>query len=67
MPEITGKELSRTMLSIKNTTKIILTTGYSDMIDDELAREIGICKFLDKPVKLADLKSAIDDCLHTIA
>jgi response regulator of citrate/malate metabolism len=40
----------------------ILSTGYSDVLTDEEALQIGIKKYLIKPIKLAVLEQCIEDC-----
>ncbi len=62
MPGMTGKELSQKLLQVNSDAKIILASGYSDVIDEEEASLMGIYCFIDKPVKLADLKHRIDRC-----
>jgi len=64
MPNMTGKEFSRSVLSINSDAKVILTTGYSDAIDEEIASQIGICDFIVKPVKLSHLMSRIEECFN---
>ena len=51
MPNMTGAELTREVLSLRPELPIIMTTGYSETIDEEKAKRIGITKFLLKPVK----------------
>lgn len=58
MPDMTGVELSRNMLARRPGIPIILSTGYSAAVDEDTAREIGIRRFLFKPVPakiLADI------------
>ena len=50
MPDLTGFELSQQILSIRPDIPIILTTGYSEMVDEVRAREIGIREYLMKPM-----------------
>ncbi|NQZ07351.1 MAG: response regulator [Algicola sp.] len=63
MPLMTGKQLAKRMLSIRPKLPIILTTGYSDVINEEQAKAIGICQYLVKPVALDYLKQQIESCL----
>jgi PAS domain S-box-containing protein len=58
MPELSGVELARAMLACRADIPIMLSTGYSNAIDDDTARQIGIRRFLMKPVPakvLADI------------
>ena len=57
MPRMTGDELARRILALRNDMPIILCTGFSSRIDADRARELGIAAFITKPVlnrKLAE-------------
>ncbi len=62
MPLMTGTELIEKMLAVKPGQKIILTTGYSDLVNPDLANELGV-SFVHKPVKPSDLLLLIQDLL----
>jgi len=55
MPNITGFELASQMLAIRPELPLVLTTGYSEKANQELAREAGIRCFLPKPLKIREL------------
>ncbi|MFC1816652.1 response regulator [Thermodesulfobacteriota bacterium] len=55
MPDMTGEELSQEMIKIRSDIPVILCTGYSDLIDEEKAKEIGIKGFIMKPVTVEAL------------
>lgn len=59
MPAMTGIELSRKLLELRSDIPIVLTTGYSDVVDEELARSVGVKEYLMKPLTIAQL-------IHTI-
>ncbi len=59
MPGLTGSALARQMLATRPDIPIILATGYSETINEEQAKEIGIRQFLMKPVGIHDLEQAI--------
>ncbi len=59
MPNMTGSELSREVLSIRPELPIILATGYSENFDREKALRLGIREFLAKPLKRDVLAHAI--------
>ncbi len=63
MPNLTGKQLSQELLAIRADVIIILVTGYSDTISEKEAQEIGIRKYILKPVNLAKLSQTIEECL----
>ncbi|MDH3394029.1 MAG: response regulator, partial [Desulfobulbaceae bacterium] len=59
MPGLTGAALSRQILAIRPELPIIMATGYSETIDEEQAKEIGIRELLMKPLDLNDLEQVI--------
>lgn len=50
MPGMTGLELSRRILQIRPDMPIILCTGYSNQVSEEMAKATGIREFVLKPV-----------------
>jgi len=52
MPGMPGTELSEKVIKLCPGLPIILCTGYSSMVDDEKARNIGIRAFLLKPLAI---------------
>ncbi len=67
MPNMTGKELTRELTSIRPDIPIILCTGFSDSIDAEQAREAGIRAFAMKPVVMRNFAAMIRDVLDGTA
>jgi PAS domain S-box-containing protein len=63
MPGKTGEELSEDIHKIRPDVPVILCTGFSDLIDQERAEQIGINKFLTKPVGKEELAKAIREIL----
>ena len=59
MPHMTGALLARELLKVRPDIPIILTTGYSEMINDEAAKKIGIREYLMKPVSVNSLAAAV--------
>jgi PAS domain S-box-containing protein len=59
MPEMTGFELARKYLSIRPGAKVILCTGFSDLVNEEKAKAEGIAAFLMKPVARKELATAV--------
>lgn len=58
MPKMTGAELAKEMLRIRPEVPIILCTGFSEVMDQETAKSIGIREFVMKPFvfsQIADL------------
>ena len=63
MPEMNGKELARRLLSMQPDLPIILSTGFSHVLSEEQALELGVRKYLMKPIALPVLASAIGECV----
>ena len=63
MPHLTGAELARKMIEIRQDMPVILCTGYSEMINEEKARNIGARGYVMKPVNRADLAKAVREAL----
>jgi two-component system cell cycle sensor histidine kinase/response regulator CckA len=59
MPNMTGANLAREMLKIRPGLPIILTTGFSERINEEEAKKIGIRAFIMKPVSLPILAQTV--------
>jgi two-component system CheB/CheR fusion protein len=55
MPGLTGVELARRMLRIRPDIPIILCTGYSNLVNEEQAKVIGIKGFIMKPMAKKDI------------
>ncbi len=50
MPKMNGDQLVLKIHDIRKDLPIILCTGYSEKIDKDLAKKIGISKFIQKPI-----------------
>ncbi len=59
MPHMTGDALARKMLSIKPDLPIIICTGFSERLNKELAKEMGIKGLLMKPVTISDMAQEV--------
>jgi len=59
MPEKTGDQLAKEILSIKPNTPIIICTGFSERIDKEQAEIIGVKGFLMKPVVKSEMAQMV--------
>ncbi|MCP3875040.1 MAG: response regulator [Desulfobacteraceae bacterium] len=64
MPKMTGKTLSQKIHKIKPDIPIILCSGYSDDIDSDTIKKMGIAQYLMKPVGMNDLSRAVKDALQ---
>ena len=59
MPGITGIDLARRMLQIRRDLPVILCTGFSNQVNDESARAIGIREFAVKPLTMSSIGQLI--------
>ena len=65
MPHLTGLELTTKVLAIRSDLPIILCTGFSELINKEQARALGIRAYLMKPVSVHELALAVRKALDT--
>jgi len=59
MPHMTGDELSKQMLALRSDLSIILCTGFSELIDEKRAAEIGIYALVMKPFTKRELAKTV--------
>jgi CheY-like chemotaxis protein len=59
MPNLTGADLARECLAIRPDMPIILCTGFSEIINEEKAKKIGICEYLMKPASKMEIALAV--------
>jgi CheY-like chemotaxis protein len=59
MPKMTGEKLARELISIRPEIPIILCTGFSEQINEQKAKAIGIKAFLMKPLTVTRLAKAV--------
>ena len=64
MPGLTGSDLARRMLQIRPDIPIILCTGYSNLIDEGLAKSFGIREFAMKPLTKTALAKLLRKVLN---
>lgn len=64
MPGMTGDKLAENIKRIRSDTPVIISTGYSDMIDEARAEKIGVQALIMKPISknrlLAVIRNALD-------
>ena len=63
MPVLSGAKLAKEVLSIRPDMPIIICTGYSATLYKERAMEIGIKKYLIKPIDRKDLARTVRSVL----
>jgi two-component system cell cycle sensor histidine kinase/response regulator CckA len=59
MPGITGAELAKQALALRPDLPVILCTGFSETIDQQQARAIGIREFVMKPILTEELARTV--------
>lgn len=65
MPGITGSQLAQYLLKLKPELPIILCTGFSFSVDEKMAYQIGIRRFLHKPLSTRNLLKEINALLQS--
>ena len=64
MPYITGDRLVVEMLAIRPDIPIVLCTGFSDIVTEEVALAVGARDYLTKPAMVEDLVAAMRRALR---
>ncbi len=59
MPNMTGDELAKEIMLIRSGFPVVLCTGYSNKISDDIARQIGVKAFAYKPIVKAELAKTV--------
>jgi PAS domain S-box-containing protein len=63
MPGITGVDLALRMLNIRPDIPIILCTGYSNLIDENTAKSLGIRDLVYKPITRGEIAQSVRNIL----
>ena len=63
MPRMNGDRLAQGILAIRSDKPIILCTGYSQKMTAEKARELGIRKYIEKPIEMVNLARSVREVL----
>ena len=63
MPGMTGVQLAGRLREIRPDVKIVICTGFSDLMDDKKAAAFGVQGFILKPVIKAEMASAVRKAL----
>ncbi len=59
MPAMTGEVLAAKIISIRPDIPVIVCTGYSERIDKEIIKKIGIKELAMKPLVMKDIAEMI--------
>lgn len=63
MPEKTGSELVKFIRSMNTAIPVVICSGFSNLMDETIARQIGADKYLMKPYQTGDLITEIRNLL----
>jgi len=63
MPHMTGDQLAKEILGLRPDIPVILCTGFSERINNQVAKDIGIRELLIKPIMLGKLANTIRQVL----
>ena len=63
MPKMTGDRLTREILKIRPDMPIIICTGYSSRISEDKVQELGIRRYIDKPIEMLTLAMSVREVL----
>ena len=63
MPNMTGDVLARKIIAIRPDIPIIVCTGYSERINSDIVKEIGIRELAMKPVVMKDIAQMVERIL----
>jgi PAS domain S-box-containing protein len=59
MPHLAGDQLAIEVMKIRKNMPVLLCTGHSEKIDEERAKQIGIQRFIMKPLDMEGLSEAV--------
>ncbi len=63
MPQMTGIELAKEIIRIRPGMRIILCTGFSETVSEQIVRNVGIKKLVMKPVMFRELANTVRQVL----
>ena len=59
MPNMTGTKLSEKIREIRPDIPVIICTGYSDQLNEEMIKEFNIQGYVKKPIVIRELANSI--------
>jgi CheY-like chemotaxis protein len=63
MPGMTGDSLAAEMMKIRSDIPVIICTGYSERIDEQRAKDLGVKGLMMKPFTIRSLSKTVRDVL----
>ena len=67
MPNMTGDQLARELISIRPEIPVIICTGFYDENDEKRSMDLGVKGFLKKPVATGDIAEMVRKVLDEVA
>ncbi len=67
MPVMTGDRLAVEIKKIRPDVPVVLCTGFSEKITEERTRELGIDRFLLKPISVGEMSEVIESLLNPVS
>ena len=67
MPQITGLELARELLARRPSLPVVLYTGYSDAINEEVVHAAGVAALIKKPIDKRNFRRVLTSLLPAAA
>ena len=64
MPRMAGDELAARLIQIRKNIPVILCSGYSEQISEKQALDIGIVRYMAKPIQNQDLVRMVREVLN---
>ncbi|UCF91839.1 MAG: response regulator [Desulfobacterales bacterium] len=64
MPKMSGERLVKEIRAVRSDVPIIMCTGFSEQMNPEKARAIGVSEFLNKPLVIRELARVITKVLN---
>ncbi len=66
MPNMSGDQLAKNIMAIRPDTPVILCTGFSERMDDDRSKSLGIRAFVMKPILKNHLANTIRNVIDEI-
>jgi FixJ family two-component response regulator len=63
MPHLSGAQLAEAVLRLRPDIPIVLCTGFSEIIDEDVASSMGIRVFILKPYSVREMAEAVRKAL----
>ena len=67
MPSLLGTELAREMIKIRNDIPVLICTGFSERVDNDTAKSLGIKGYINKPVLMKELTTKVREILDEVS